>query len=323
MDDDELRARLAAQEAQIAALVAALRPAATALTVAELYARYEAANKARGCWPTIMFRLRPVVAALGERAAMDLRAADWTAYRGPRDEKGLAARTVNQELAWLKAMLRWGVREGLLPSEPHVCGARKGKQPRRRETAPTEADVAALLAEVARVRDRVIVLCACDSGMRRNEIRQLQWAWIDRAEKLIRLPDAISKGGRGRTVPATARQLEAIDAVPRVLRSPYVLTNSKTGGPFSKGRFSQWWRDLAELAGLQAVPGETRVHLHDGRHGYATNAARRGVRIEVIQEVLGHASLDQTRDYVQSANAADLAEARETFERGIDRDTRR
>jgi hypothetical protein len=46
------------------------------------------------------------------------------------------------------------------------------------------------------------------------------------------------------------------------------------------------------------------------------------VRIEVIQEVYRHASLDQTRDYIQT-DGTDLTAARETFEAGIERDRTR
>lgn len=322
MDSDELRALralIAAQSAQIGALVAAIKPAPNALTVAALYAMYEAANRSRVSWCTTLFRLRPVVKALGARLASSLTVADWTAYRLPR-EGTLSVRTLNHELSWIKAMARWGVAQGLLETEPPVCAAKKAKCKKHRETAPSEADVGRLLEE-ARAVERVIVLCACDSGMRRNEIRQLQWSWIDRERMELALPNWACKGGRGRTVPMTTRQLAAIDTMVRDIRSPYVLTNPKTGKPYHRGRFSHWWRELARLAGIEAVPGETRVHLHDGRHGYATNAAKRGVRIEVIQEILGHASLDQTRDYVSTSDA-DLPAARAVFEAGIQSDIR-
>lgn len=323
-DDEAIAYALAVVQRRIGAA------AAPALTVAQLYEKYEKASSKRGSWPTIMFRLRPVVKALGERLASSLTPSDWTAYREPR-EKELAVGTLNMELTWLKALVRWGVAEGLLLDEPKVCKAKKVKPDKKhRDSATTEDDVSSLLDEAdaggrataQRVRDRVIVLCACDSGMRRNEIRQLQWSWIDRIRLEIRIPNWAAKGGRGGAVPMTRRTLAAIDAVPRHIASTYVLANVATGEPYHRGSFTSWWKTLAERAELQPAPGEVRVHLHDGRRGYGTTAARRGVRIEVIQQVYRHASLDQTRDYI-STDSVDLAAARETFEAGIERDKRR
>jgi len=294
-----------------------------------LYISYEAASKLRDSWPTIMFRLRPVVAALGARDCKTLTVADWTAYRTPR-EASLSVQTLNMELTWLKAMLRWGVLQGHLQDEPKICRAKRVQIKKRRKAATREADVLALLEEagapdrdtVKRARDRVIILCACDSGMRRNEIRQLQWSWLDRARLEIRIPDWAAKGGRGGAVPMTRRTLAAIDAVPRHIASTYVLANVATGEPYHRGSFTAWWNDLAFRAGLKPAPGKPRLTLHAGRRGYGTEAARRGVRIEVIQEVYRHASLDQTRDYIQT-DGTDLTAARETFEAGIERDRTR
>lgn len=322
MDDAELRALLAAQQAQIAELLVALRPQPTlALPLAELYARYEKAQKARPGWRTAESMLRPVIKLLGARDARTLAVTDWAEYRDGRPD--LAAGSRNYVLAKLKAMLRWGVAEGLYAADPPLCRARTQPQKDHRETSPTEPEIDRLLTEVRKARERVIVLCAVDSGLRRNEIRQLQWPWIDRERMEIDLPNWACKGERGGTVPATRRLLAAIDAMPRVLRSEYVLANPKTGRPYAKEMFTKWWRELAELAGLKAAPGEVRVRLHDGRHAFGRRAVKRGVRIEVVSEIYRHASLDQTLDYVGGADSADLAAARETFEAGIERDRTR
>lgn len=315
MDDAELRALLAAQARLIAELSDRLAPAvAPSILLAELYRRYEVARRGAPAWGSSSAMLRPFVARYADRDAASLDVRDWGAYRDSRAE--LAPSSRNLSLWLVKAMLRWGVAEGLLKEDPPLCKARTQPQKDHRETAPTEGDVTRLLAEVRQPRERVIVLCAVDSGMRRNEIRQLQWTWVGRGE--IAIPNWAAKGGRGRVVPASRRQLAAVEAMPRVLRSQYVLANPETGEPYARPMLTKWWRELAALAGLQAAPGEVRVRLHDGRHGFATNAVGRGVRIEVVSEILGHASLEQTKAYVQS-RPTDLAVARELFEAGIPR----
>ena len=323
MDSDELaelRALLAAQSAQISALVSALRPASqSSLTVRELYRQYEIAQKHRPGWRTAAHMVSPFVAMHGERDATGLLVADWTAYRVSRDD--LAPSSLNYTLRVVKAMLRWAKAEGLLTAAPQLCDAKKQKAKKHRETAPTEDDVGRILAEAEGARDRVIILCACDSGMRNSEIRHLQWHWIDRVAMQIHLPAAITKSRKARSVPMTERLLAAIDAIPRDIRSPFVLRSPRTNGPYSQPHMTVMWQELARRAGLRPADGEGRVRLHDGRHGFATNAAERGIRIEVISEILGHATLEQTREYVQPRKG-DLEEARKRFEAGIKRETR-
>jgi integrase len=313
LDDAELRAILAAQARLIAELSERLAPTRRSVPLGELYAHHEAARKARPAWYSVKAMLLPFVDRYRERDAGSLVVQDWMAYREARTD--LAPSSRNLTLAYVKSMLRAAVASGLLDVEPKLCAAPTEKQKDHRETAPNEDEVQRLLSVCTKPRERVIVLCACDSGMRRNEIRQLQWSWINRERREIRLPNWACKGERGRVVPATPRELAAIDNMPRDIRSPYVLRNAK-GNPYAVQMFTNWARALATAAGLQAVPGEERVHLHDLRHGYATNAVERGARIEVVSEILGHASLEQTRAYVQS-RPRDLEAAREAFESGI------
>jgi integrase/recombinase XerD len=301
----------------------------TSITVKQLYEKYEAAHLATHSWSTVEIRLRSVVAALAERDVMSLRVFDWTDYRAEREKQEIpigkpgrfrSAATINCELTFLKALLNWAVAQGRIPHNP-LSAAKRVKAKSHRETAPREHDISALLDETG-ARQRVIVLCATDAGMRRGEIRFLSWDWIDRDAGVITLPGWACKGGRGGPVPATKRLIEAIDAIPRHLRSPYVLTNPTTGEPYSLRVISRWFRDIADRAGIQAAPADGRVHLHDCRHAFASNATRRGVRIEIVSQVLRHASLDQTRDYVQTASD-DLTAALERFEAGIVHDRER
>lgn len=321
MDDAELRALLAAQARLITELSERIAPARPTIPLGELYARYEAARKSRPAWYSVRAMLLPFIERYRDRDAGTMAVRDWSDYRELRPS--LAPSSRNTTLAYVKSLFGWAVEQGLLTDRPPLCKASAEKQRDHRETAPDEADVQKLLAACTKPREKVIVLCACDSGMRRNEIRQLQWSWIDSERRSISLPNWACKGGRGGVVPTTRRALAAIDNMPRDIRSPYVLGNpQKKGQPYAKQMFTNWFRALATAAGLKAVPGETRVRLHDARHGYATNAVERGVRIEVVSDVLRHASLEQTRAYVQR-RPRDLEQARDDFERGIERDTTR
>lgn len=317
MDDSELRALFAAQQKQLDALAGAKAELA-APELYELFELYKTSQLKRAGWRSLESMVRPFVDALADRPAGALAVVDWTGWRDSRAE--LAASTRNYILRMLKAFFRWAVAEGRLSTEPPMCRARAQPAKKGRETAPTEDDNSELLKACQTQRERVIVLCAVDSGMRRNEIRQLQWDWIRGRD--IAIPNWAAKKGRGRVVPATRRQLEAIHAMPRMLRSPYVLGDPETGLPYHPQTFTWWWSELRRRTSVLAAPGEGSVRLHDGRHGYATNAVGRGVRLETVSEILGHASIQQTMTYVQR-RPRDLDQAREAFEAGIAKDRRR
>jgi integrase/recombinase XerD len=319
LDDAELRAILAAQARLIAELSERLAPAWPVVSFAELYRQYEIAQKHRPGWVTSRHMLTPLVARIGARDCAGLVVGDWTAYR--IDRADLAPSSLNLALGVLKAMLRWGKREGVLGAVPQLCEARRQPQKAHRDTAPTEDEVREIFAEADRDRDRAIVLCACHAGMRNSEIRLLEWSWIDRARLLIHLPASITKSRKARTIPITHDLLKALDQAPRDIRSPLVFRSPRSGRAYSRTWMSQIWRLLLDRTGVKAAPGEKRVHLHDGRAGYASNAAERGVRIEILSKILGHATLAQTQAYIRH-RAGDLDAARDAFERGIKRDRR-
>jgi integrase/recombinase XerD len=320
VDDAELRALLAAQARLITELSERIAPTRPTITVAELYKTCEISQQHRPGWVTSAHLLRPLIKRWGSRDVASLMVADWTAYRVERSD--LAATSLNSVLACLLAMVRWGKREGMYPAVPQLCEAKRLKAKKHRESATTEEDVEHLLFESDLARDTFIILAANDAGLRNSEIRLLEHSWVDRARLQINLPAAITKSRRARSVPITRRLLASIDALPRDIRSPLVLRSPRTGGAYSRNWMSMIWRGLAERAELKPAAGEKRVPLHSGRRGYATRAVERGVRIEVLQQILGHANLQQTADYVAS-RPTDLSSARETFERGIERDRTR
>lgn len=304
------------------------------VTVDQLASHYESAKKRTAGWAGISIRLRrirtvvyaPGVPPLGQREAMSLKVFDWTDYRSHRAETEFrpghkyAAHSINLELQTLKALINWAVREGRIPYNPIASAAPEGKKSKR-HTAPNEDDIGAQLAE-ADPRARYMVLASADSGMRRNEIRLCRFDWVDPGAKKIRLDGEACKGGKARTVPATQRLLDAIEAVPRHFRSPWILTNPQTGEPYNENTLSRWFRVLADAAGVQAAPGDRRPHLHDNRHGAATNAARRGVPLPAIQKMLGHESLSTTEIYI-NASDEDYDDAIEAIEAGITKDQKR
>jgi integrase len=328
VDSDELanmRRLLAAMSEQINALVAAQKPAVEkSLPVGELYDHEQKKREKLPAWWSRRAMLLPFVQRYRERDAASLTQVEWAEYREARSDLSPASRNVS--LRYVKAMLNGAVRDGRLSKAPLICQSKEEPQKENRQTAPTEAAIQLLLSECQKLRETVMVLCACDSGMRRNELRQLEWSWIDRERMEIALPDWACKNRGGGVLPMTARTLAAIDAMPRVISdgrvSPYVIAKPDGGGMYVAQMFTNWFRELEKKAQLKAAPGDVRVHLHDLRASFLTNGSERGVRLEVLQRIARHKSIEQTIKYTRR-RPPDLERARELFEAGIERDKRR
>ena len=67
-------------------------------------------------------------------------------------------------------------------------------------------------------------------------------------------------------------------------------------GPLNRHAVQRWITAIAKRAGIG------HVHPHQLRHTLATQAINRGMSIEAIAALLGHKSLDMTRNYARIAN---------------------
>lgn len=145
--------------------------------------------------------------------------------------------------------------------------------------AALEAYLGAL--DQADEQERLMLTLACELGMRRAEVAQVHARDVEDA--MVR-PSLIvhGKGGRQRRVPIDpylAMQLRAA--------AGYVFPGR------IDGHLSPRWvgRRVSLLLG-----GTTT--MHQLRHLFATTLVRRGRRIEVVQQLLGHRSLATTQRYL-------------------------
>ena len=70
---------------------------------------------------------------------------------------------------------------------------------------------------------------------------------------------------------------------------------------------NKYLKELANLAGISK-----KLTMHVSRHTFATEALRRGVRIEYVSKLLGHADLKETQIYTKIINE-ELDKAMEVF----------
>jgi integrase/recombinase XerD len=145
-------------------------------------------------------------------------------------------------------------------------------------------------------RDRTILEVLYSSGIRKDEINKLTLNDVDYTDGFLRVN---GKGGKDRVVPLgriACRYLENyIKSVrPELIKDPYNnhLFLSLRGNGLSKNVVWELIKKYAKKAKIKK-----NVHPHTFRHSCATAMLRNKADIRVIQELLGHSSLDSTQIY--------------------------
>jgi integrase/recombinase XerD len=136
-------------------------------------------------------------------------------------------------------------------------------------------------------RDRALVELLYGTGLRAGELARLELSDIAFAERAIHVRQG--KGRKDRVVPLGERAAEAIvEYLRERLRRPGPLLLSRWGRPLSAVLL---WRAVTRLGRAAGVV----VSPHRLRHSYATHLLRHGARVQEIQALLGHGSVESTQ----------------------------
>lgn len=223
---------------------------------------------------------------------------------------GLARTSQGRALSAVRGLLRYAVREGVLPASP-ARGVRTPKAPKTlpRHLRPGEIeslleaadDPAVRSSEALGRRDRAILELLYATGLRVGELTGLDWPDLDLSARVLR---TLGKGGKERMVPfgrEAERALRAwLAAWPEVREGAGAAERPEEEPVFLNhrgGRLSE--RSVRRLIdrAVAAAALATGVHPHTLRHTFATHLLEAGADLRSIQELLGHASLSTTQRY--------------------------
>ena len=144
------------------------------------------------------------------------------------------------------------------------------------------------------LRDRAVIELLYGTGCRVSELTSLVVDDVTADPELIKVT---GKGGKQRIVPVGTKAQESVAnylAVrPKLMKvaTPALFVN-KRGRPLS--RQNVW--DIIKLAASRAGIEHT-VSPHTLRHSYATHLLERGASVRIVQELLGHSSVNTTQIY--------------------------
>jgi site-specific recombinase XerD len=161
-------------------------------------------------------------------------------------------------------------------------------------------EVRQLIGAVRKLRYRTYFSTVYSLGLRRNEGLHLQVRDIDSARMLVHVHRG--KGAKDRFVPLPARTLGLLREYWVTHRNPVWLFPDigsdprqavSSDGPMSKDGVQHAMRRVVHQLGLRKA-----VSIHTLRHSYATHLLEAGVNLRLIQQYLGHSSLQTTMVYL-------------------------
>jgi integrase len=218
-----------------------------------------------------------------------------------RTPKGklLPTRKLKHDAAHLRRMLRYAHKQKALLVVPELDLDASDREPEPgRVYAPDEFR---RLWAAANPKWKLILEMAAIMGMRRGEIRNLRWDYLDMPEAVIRLPKEATKTRRGRTVPVEPQILEALRALEPLMRptSPWVFPNSEDAArPMNPT--DRTWRRIQKRA-------DVKGKFHWLRHSNVSWAVRGGFAPKLVQKTRGMSSQVMDRIYTHADNEDAMA----------------
>lgn len=290
-------------------------------TIGELWANYFRTLPDKPWKKVAESTMKRFLAMHGNVRVGDFGPLQWEHYRSdPEIKDHYHPTTITIQLIRIKAMLSWAVKMGQLHENPLRGVKREGKK-RKRQTEVSLEDEETIMKDLPPIM-RAVFVVAVDSGMRRNEIRTLEWKQIDLTTGTVELRAEQTKTQTARTAYLTPRAIDALKELSRYPGCPYVFVNPKRKRPYSGNYIWYCFRKAADENGIEAAPGDRAVRFHDLRRSCCVRLIRLGARLDAVQEILGHAEVSTTASYL-FLRRREVAEAHALLDKAVRRGPKR
>jgi integrase len=210
------------------------------------------------------------------------------------------------------ALFNWAARRRMIEHSP-LHGLMPPKAAPSRERVLTDEELGIVLGKALAYPSSLgwIVRLLILTGQRRGEIGGLRRSFIDPTARTITWPGDAVKNGRTHTIPYGDLAAAVIEAVPHEhdLLFPARGTEDRS--------YCGWSKTGLSFIASSGIPHWT---LHDLRRTYASGMQRLGVRVEITEKLLNHASgsfAGIVAVYQRHSYAAEMREAVELWERHV------
>jgi integrase/recombinase XerD len=232
----------------------------------------------------------------GRSSVKEIRREDLEAYVEQEQDRGMKPSTVKGRLSHAYAFVGFLIEHGEVARELKDRKIRI-KLPESLPKAIDPEDVRKLLAVIRDVRNRALILVLLRTGMRIGELLSTQEMDVHLKERRIEIPQA-EKTGVGRVVYLSGDAQAALHAWMNVRDSQKAFLFYAQGKRREKMTYCaarMVFLKYLKKAGL-ADKGYT---LHRLRHTFASEMLNAGMRLECLQQLLGHTNIEVTRQYAR------------------------
>jgi integrase len=241
-------------------------------------------------------RLR-VLPKLGSEPLGEIQRKDIQALVDKWLSEGLDPSTIKNTVNPLQAVYRHAVKREQVADNP-TRGLELPRAEGRRDHVASPAGAVALL-EALPMEDRALWATAFYAGLRRGELRALDWSAVDLAQGVIRVVRAWDDNEDAIALKTRAGNRDVPIAAP--LRDCLVEHRMRTGGagfvfgstataPFVPSTVRRRARAAWKAAKLEPIG------LHECRHTFASLMIAAGVNVKALSTYMGHASVTITLD---------------------------
>jgi len=231
---------------------------------------------------------------LGRQRFGEITCDDLSAYIEYEQDQGKKPMTVHGRLRSLKAFFNYhidcdNIDAAVLKRKLRI------RLPQRLPRAIDPEDVHQLLSVIKETRDRALYLTLLRTGMRIGELLSTTIREVNLSEKRIEIYQA-HKNLTGRVVYLSTDALRALKKwiKKRATDTRYLFYGHK-GRPLSYEAARAMFQKYLKQAEL-SQKGYT---LHCLRHTFASELLNAGMRLECLQQLLGHSDIEMTRIYAR------------------------
>ena len=203
-------------------------------------------------------------------------------------------RSLNRKLSAINSFFDYAYKRGLSDTKHKI------KQAKIPKALPKYLSKEEILTAVENIklnswydyRDRALILFIYATGLRISEVLNTKLADIENGWVKV----TMAKGEKQRIVPIAKTALDAIDVYlkKRPCQSEYLFVNKNC-------------KPLSRISAFNITKKHLNVSPHVLRHSFATSLVLGGADLRVVQELLGHSSLNTTQIYthIQKENLKD------------------
>ena len=140
-----------------------------------------------------------------------------------------------------------------------------------------------------------MVIISLNTGIRQGSLFRLRWSDIDFQEGILSVPQLVEKTGKLVHIPMNPEVMETLEVWHRQARgkNELLFPSPKTGVEMDNCKSA--WEKLLLDAGIE------NFRWHDMRHDFASQLVMKGVDLNTVRELMGHADMKMTLRYAHLA----------------------